>query len=275
VYQAPIDAGLPPLPQAPPAQQHTRVVNVQLPPFWVDRPMSWFTTVEARFRLNGVTDEQVKFDLVINGLADSARSLAIDVIERPPAAYPYTILKHRLLSTHELTDFQKIEKLLQLPPLGGRKPTELLAAMMEYCPRGQETNIFFTHLFLQRLPAELRILLGEDDHQDARHLARRADQFWALHGGKFVATVAEVEADPAEIAAVAARAGRGGSRGKRGGAARGRQSPAAAATGAQPAAAKPVNKPKDLAQLQSGLCFYHWEYGEKALQCRAPCNWGN
>jgi hypothetical protein len=36
--------------------------------------------------------------------------------------------------------------------------------------------MFFTHLFLERLPAELRIILGEDDHYDPRPLAEKADQ---------------------------------------------------------------------------------------------------
>ena len=48
--------------------------------------------------------------------------------------------------------------------------------MLEVCLRGQETNIFFTRLFLCRLPAELRIMLGEDNHQDVRSLVAKADK---------------------------------------------------------------------------------------------------
>ncbi len=44
--------------------------------------------------------------------------------------------------------------------------------------------MFCPHLFLERLPAELRIILGEDDHYDPRPLAEKADQPWALQGGK-------------------------------------------------------------------------------------------
>jgi hypothetical protein len=63
-----------------------------------------------------------------------------------------------------LTDYQRIAALHKMEPLGGRMPSELLASMLELCPRGHETSIFFTHLLLERLPAELRITLGEDDH---------------------------------------------------------------------------------------------------------------
>jgi hypothetical protein len=71
-----------------------------------------------------------------------------------------------------------------IEPLGSRKPSKLLAAMLELCPRGQEGNMFFTHLFMERLPAELRILVGEDNHRDPRPLADKADKLWALHGAK-------------------------------------------------------------------------------------------
>jgi hypothetical protein len=78
-------------------------------------------------------------------------------------------------------DYQKNAALHKMVPLGGRKPSELLASMLELCPRGHESSIFFTHLFLERLPAELRITLGEDDHQNMRALAKKADTLWSLH----------------------------------------------------------------------------------------------
>ena len=276
---------LPPPPQVrtqyvpqPWPQPAPRVINVQLPPFWVDRPLSWFATVEARFRLNNIMDEQVRFDLLVNALPETAASLAVDVIEQPPAAYPYTALKHRLLSAHELTDYQKIARLLKMPPLGGRKPSELLAAMLDLCPRGHETSIFFTHLFLERLPAELRIMLGEDDHQDPRPLAAKADQLWALHGGKF-ATIAAVDEDPVAASPVAAVSSRqpssNSSRGKKGKSGCGRQSAAAGAAGAPKAAVTPSYSPKELSKMQAELCFYHWTFGDKAQKCDPPCNWGN
>jgi hypothetical protein len=40
------------------------------------------------------------------------------------------------------------------------------------------------HLFLVRLTAELRITLGEDDHQNVWALAKKANALWPLHGLK-------------------------------------------------------------------------------------------
>ena len=117
-----------------------------------------------------------------------------------------------MLEAYQLTDYQKVNQLLKMESLGARRPSELLVAMLETCPHGQETNIFFTHLFLCRLPAELCIMLGEDDHQDVRNLVSKADKLWALHGQKnsLVASVDQPEEDSVVIAAVGATRGRGG-----------------------------------------------------------------
>ena len=104
-----------------------------------------------------------------------------------------------------------MDSLLKMEPLGTRGPSQLLAAMLEACPCSQETNIFFTHLFLCRLPAELRIMLGEDTHQDVRNLVTKADKLWTLHGQKssLVASVDQPEEDSAIITALGATRGRG------------------------------------------------------------------
>jgi hypothetical protein len=94
----------------------------------------------------------------------------------------YTVhnAEESLLVAHEPTTFQQIEMLHKMEPLGARKPSELMAHMLKVCPRRQEKNEFFLFLFLQRLPRELRVLLG-DDFADPRDLATKADWVWAMH----------------------------------------------------------------------------------------------
>ena len=209
----------------------------------------------------------------------------------PPLFNPYTQLKARLLDAHQLTDFQKVDRLLKMGDLGARPPSELLAAMLELCPRGQETSLFFTHLFMCRLPSELRIMLGEDDHQDVRLLINKADKLWAMHGQKsnLVATVKQpVEDDPSLLAAVASRGH--GDRGGRGGHGRGQQNSSRGqqqpgghnrgqqqrqqpqqSSGSQSSVAS--TSPSDIGRMGTDLCFFHWSWGEKARNCVAPCRW--
>jgi hypothetical protein len=49
-----------------------------------------------------------------------------------------------MLSAHELIKFQRIEALFRMEALGLRKPSEMLAQMLEL-------NLFFIFLFLQIL----------------------------------------------------------------------------------------------------------------------------
>jgi hypothetical protein len=69
---------------------------------------------------------------------------------------------------------------MQMPDLGGQKPTQLLAAMLEWCPRGEESSPLFVAAFLRRLPNELRVLLGHDDFSDIKAISQKADALWQL-----------------------------------------------------------------------------------------------
>ena len=160
--------------------------------------------------------------------------------------------------------------------------------MLELCPSEQETSLFFTHLFLCRLPAELRIMLGEDNHQDVRLLITKADKLWAMHGQKshlVIAVEQPVEEDPSLLAAVASR-GQGGHGGRVGHgkgqqtSSRGQQQPGNNNRGQQQrqqpfggqSAADSIS-PSNIARMGTDLCYFHWSWGEKTRNCVAPCGW--
>jgi hypothetical protein len=199
---------------------------------------------------------------------DSIRQV-LDVLERPDQTTPYTCLKERLMVSHELMDFQRIEKLFQMDQLGGRKPSELMNQMLEICPRGEEKNKFFLFLFLQQLPRELRVMLAEENINKPRDLAAKADCHWAMlnhqtHGLVAPITAADSE-EPMIVAVQHAGLGRGRGRGG-GGRGRGRggyqqqqqQDGQSAYTPPHPTALG------TLAIFSTGLCHFHWSFGEKA-----------
>jgi hypothetical protein len=68
-------------------------------------------------------------------------------------------LERALVSTYILSNFKKVELLSRIEPLGGRRPSELMAAMLELCPHGHKSSPFFAYLFLQRLLREIHELL--------------------------------------------------------------------------------------------------------------------
>jgi hypothetical protein len=156
-------------------------------------------------------------------------------------------MKSRLLETHTLSHHEKLEILYKSEPLGGRKPSQMLASMLAYCLAGMEQTIMFQFLFLQRLPVTLRTLLGEQEPGDIWSLADRADRLWATHklqSHDLVAQVGTVEEQPAQIVAVQVEtSGPGGL------------------------------THSEQARVGSGLCYFHWTHGARARRCEAPCSW--
>jgi len=86
-----------------------------------------------------------------------------------------------LLRPHNLSDHEKLEMLYKSDPLGGRKPSQMLASTLVYRPFGMEQTIMFQYMLLQRLPVTLRTLLREQEPGNIRSLVARVDKLWATH----------------------------------------------------------------------------------------------
>ncbi len=202
----------------------------------------------------------------------------------PPAIRPYEKLKDFLTDAHTLTNYEKVMKIVAMGPLGGRKPTELLSALLELCPRGEQETEWFRAMFLSRLPEAIRLHLTHDE-EELRVLAKKADGFIAHKSGQQAATinaVEEAEDNAGTVAAVQAT-NRGGGRGRgryrfnRGGQQRQpqqhqhQQQPSQSAQDGQQQRDDP--SPQQLAIQASGLCRTHFKYGKGAFTCFPPCTW--
>ena len=256
-------------PQHPPPPPPGRFSSMKLPGFWADAPLPWFAAAEAQFQLRQVTSQSERFCHVTAALDKATLKKVVHIVTTPDALQPYTILKEALLASHHMTDFQRVELLHSMEHLGSRKPSELLADMLELCPPTQHNNVFFAVLFLQRLPRDIRVLLTHEDHTDLRRLAAHADRLVAF-GGRTDTVAAAVESSQEEL--VAAIPGR--NKQQRGGKQFKKQPP--------PLPPRPQSNsgkekyptaPATLARDSAGLCYYHWSYGDKANNCSAPCSW--
>jgi hypothetical protein len=125
-------------------------------------------------------DEVLKYCSVVASLPHEVLRQVADLLDVNKLVQPYMQLKEQLMSSHELTPVQRAEKVMQMPDLGGQKPSQLLANMLEWCPHGEEGSPFFVAAFLRRLPNELRVLLGHDDFSDMKAIAQKADTLWQL-----------------------------------------------------------------------------------------------
>ena len=184
---------------------HRHSGNVKLPDFWPEAPGIWFARAELRFEVSGVMSERERFAHAVNALSQDATRLVTDLITTPPADRPYSVLKERLMVAHQLSAVQKATKVLAMPPLGDRRPSQMLADLLEFCPTGEENTAFFRSAFMQGLPAELQVLLDGTEEGDLKQLAQKADKLWSIRrpADTAVSAVTQQEEEDSEwVAAV-------------------------------------------------------------------------
>jgi hypothetical protein len=148
-------------------------------PFWSNSPAAWFRAGETQFVIHGVTDPLDKFYVVLTALSKSNVDRVRHIVEAEPDQHSYQNLKDGLVASHVMSDYQKIDKLVSMELLNGRKPSDLLAEMEKLKPSDEQQH--FAYHFLQRLPREVRVLLTREPINNTRALAEKADSYMALH----------------------------------------------------------------------------------------------
>lgn len=122
--------------------------------------------------------------------------------------------------------------------------------------------------------------LTEDNHEDLRALAEKADRCAAslhrqaaeAHSIAAATGLHSMEEEAEDVTVAAAHTHRQQS--SRGGKQRGGRRGGSKSGGAASRAANgDPSTPASLAQLSSGLCMKHFLYGAKAHSCTQPCSW--
>jgi hypothetical protein len=192
------------------------------------------------------------------------------VLHEETGPLSYDNLRTSLLASHTLSNYQKMERMMRLPPLGDRKPSVLLAEMLEFCPAGESSTAVFAYLFLQRLPREIRVLLSEDNPADMRAIADKADRLIAMHvpqGHDACASVApEDDGDGDLVAAM------GGERRKKKFLAP-KRPPQQQQASAGRQSGLPRRGADQAAAPRTSMCYYHAKFGERARYCQEGCLW--
>ena len=209
--------------------------TLKLPKFWETAATGWFAQAEAQFNLRGITDDDARFYHVVASLDPPAAAKAQSFVANPPPTRKYAGLKAHLLKLFELSRPERARRLLNLPGLGDRKPSEHMEMMLNLLG-DEEPGSLFRELFMGHLPQRVRTALANSTAITPRDLAAEAD----------LCFVADQAPASELLAPVRARSPPRDGRRPTG------------ATGESPG-------------RKGGWCFYHALHGPKARKCRSPC----
>ena len=164
-------------PNAPPNddQENMRIahVSLKLPPFWTADPLVWFAQIESQFATRGITSQRTKYEYVVASLSQDIAMEVRDILISPPAVQPFSTLKEKLLLRTTVSEQRRLQTLLTTMELGDRTPSQLLREMQRLLGESvqQIDQALIRELFLQRLPASIRMILastGPDISLDAQ-----------------------------------------------------------------------------------------------------------
>lgn len=109
-----------------------------------------------------------------------------DILANPPSENPYDALKAAILSRVSLSERQHFQHILSAEELGDRRPSQLLRELQSLygntAPAMDSTLL--KHIFLQRLPPSVQMILATASDLPLPALAARADKILevaALH----------------------------------------------------------------------------------------------
>ena len=117
-----------------------------------------------------ITADDTKHFYVVATLDQETAIRLIDFLENPPEQDRYDSIKKRLLSTFDLSQQERAARLLSFPELGDRKPTALMDDTLALLGSHQP-YFLFNHIFLQRLPEDIRVALASKDINNPCQLA--------------------------------------------------------------------------------------------------------
>jgi len=224
----------------------------------------WYKQAEALMDMRKITNPAFRLVLVQCALPDALQETVAHILEaEAPASTAYSQLKAELTRMHEKTSWDRPAELFALPPCGGQKGTELLAAMQRLKP--DDPELWFRWQYFSRLPEWIQRQLAEDT-SPVQELAKQVDEL--QRKAPPAATVAAVNAPAAEIAAVEQKRPPKNNWSHKN--PRDRKRPRSG-DGGQGGRGDAKRKPKTWETL--GICEKHYFYGRTARECKAPCLW--
>ncbi|XP_049513996.1 uncharacterized protein LOC119431778 [Dermacentor silvarum] len=255
---------------------------VRLPQYWDKYPSAWFLEAESQFQVAGIRSQASKFHYAVAALSPAATDEIADLLNAPLSTAAYDDLKAALLQRTAASQRSRIQQLLSAEELGDRRPSQLLRRMRQLLGDNTSTidDTLSRELFLQRLPANVQIVLATASTKDLTRLVTLADKVMEVATPTIAATTPSpgdnttaLQTLPCSSAAqspldslcerleriICAAAHRHTSSRRP----RSRSFSKSRRTGTR----------NETSPTTSGVCYYHRSFENDARYCRRPCAW--
>lgn len=254
-----------------PTQLEANKVSIKIPPFWVDKPEMWFYTIEAQFKIAGITCEETRFTYLLAQMEPKFVENIWDIMKEEKSTKKYTDAKDRLLNTFKESNTRRIQRLLTGLELGDSKPSQLLRKMKSLGGDVDVSETVLRTLWMEKMPDRIKNVLIVSE-EDTEKLAVMADKIAEMYPRYELAPVQQAPA-AAPYDALLARL----------------------ASLENQIASLSVNHisrprtrdatPSSRRRSQSGskrrydpqgkYCWYHYRFGSKCHsdKCTQPCSW--
>ena len=122
-----------------------------------------------------------KFYWVISALSPDTVSNQFTHLIRDPGEDPYQTIKDHLISLYSLTDYQRIETLINMPLSGDITQSILMSLMLNLYPKGVKPDFVFSGLFLCQMPSNVLAHQLGLEINDTNALAKKSDSLFQSH----------------------------------------------------------------------------------------------
>ena len=159
--------------------------KLHLPQFTTDAAVAWFMRAECQFRLNKITCETTKADMIMSMLPTDVFNKISPWLQTQTGALRYEDLRAKLIKAYDIPVPVRAQRALDLmsTPLGDSLPsqayTELarLLQLDEMDASGKPKEISLSReIFLRRLPQTIRAQLEGAENMSEEDLVEKADR---------------------------------------------------------------------------------------------------
>ena len=176
------------------AESNVDAITLRLPNFWETNVTGWFRHIESQFTARNITRDPTKFSHLMSALDEKVVSRINDLLDVVPEEDSYNWLKEKLIERYDISEGDRIDMLLDMPP-SDRRPSEQLQYMRSIY-RPKENCPWFRRVFSRACPREIAALFAHDETSTLDVLARHADSYLARQGPSAVSSTSGWRAPP-------------------------------------------------------------------------------